>query len=105
MLVALKKIEPYADGYKLHFNFGNSFNTTFANLKVTIKWGSRFDPKGQKTYQDWYAGLKQREETILEGILPGSWNRRSLVISPASKGETGYLEVSASADQVFLHGR
>jgi hypothetical protein len=101
-LVSLQDVKPYAGGYKLVLHIGNPYIAQFKGFKLAIKWGKEIN---YIKYEDWQKSLRQREVSFTETLLPGTWNKVELAISPATKEETGYLELSMVTDLISLMGK
>lgn len=105
-LVSFKNAEPYLDGYKVTLEIGNPLSATYDGLKFNLTWGKKYNAKDYDNagdgYSKWQAGLKKKEVSILEKLMPGSWNRVSLVMSPAKSDELSYIKVKLSSDTLSL---
>lgn len=102
--VSIAEVQPYLEGFKVIFELGNPFSSSFVNPKITIKWG--LGPL--KYYQEnkseensildlldsWEKSLYQKKTTILKELKPGIWNRFEVIVSPAKLHEIEYVEFS-----------
>jgi hypothetical protein len=102
LLFSLGDMKPYADGYRVNIEIGNPNNATFKDLKLKIKWGARYDYKKQ-LFSEWEKSLRVKETTISKAIKPGTWNKVSVILSPASASEVGTLRFSAESNKISLH--
>src|SRR5205823_1719781 len=92
-LVAVTEFKPYANGYRVSLDVGNPSAARYKGAKLNVKWGKPFDPKANVTYENWEKSLRQADTTIQE-LRPATWNRVSVVLSPAVAEDTGYVQVS-----------
>jgi hypothetical protein len=98
-LVSLDKVAPYADGQRVTISIGNPSAVTFRDPKLRVEWGRRFSGGDRDS---WRGGLKSKSETILKGLRPGSWNPVTVVLSPATPEEVGYIGVAVETGAVAL---
>lgn len=91
-LVSLDSLTKYANGYKAVFNIGNPNLVTFNGVKINVAWGK--DNSSSK--------FKTNNVTINKPILPGVWNKVSVVLSPATANETGIIVLTLSVDKILL---
>jgi hypothetical protein len=102
-LVTVKNVAPYVDGFRITCNFGNPSSATFAGFKLTAKWGPRQDvSKKDFKFSQWRASLREKELSLTDSLLPGSWNPVTFVLAPARADEFGYLELSITTDNIRL---
>lgn len=71
--VSLQHIDKYANGYKTTFHIGNPSLVTYNNLGIVLGWGKS------------YLTRRTKEHTIVNDILPGIWNKVTVVLSPAKE--------------------
>ena len=88
--VSLRDLTKYADGYKATFYIGNPNYATFDNLEVNVAW-----PIIKKDGKSDYI-------TINKPILPGIWNKVSIILSPATSSEIGVISLMIKPGQVVL---
>ena len=100
-VVALDRITPYANGYKLMFRVGNPNLMRIESPVVTVRWGRALGD--HENYLDWEKTLKSQEVKVSNPLLPGVWNKVSLVISPATSEETGFIGLSLKVDEIILY--
>ncbi len=108
-LIILDNVTPYLDGLRVTLSIGNPSAATYSGLKLNVSWGKRF-PVYEENKLDEYmknsaianASTKQKEISLTDSLQPGSWNKVTFNISPASAKEFGRLEVTLTTDQVVL---
>ncbi len=108
-LILLDNVTPYLDGFKVTLSIGNPSAATYSGLKLNVSWGKRF-PVYEENKIDEYmknseianASTKEKVISLTDSLQPGSWNKVTLVISPASAKEFGRLGVTLTTDQVVL---
>ena len=104
-LVSFHGATPYLDGLRIACRLGNPTSVRFDGVKLKVKWGPRLDLTDKSTkYADWLNSLHEKEVSLSENLLPGSWNRVSFVLSPAKQESFGYLELSVETDTISLAG-
>jgi hypothetical protein len=105
-LVSLKNVEQYLDGYKATFDVGNPLSATYENLKYQVTWGKKFDAKSVATntnaFSDWETSLHSKEISSADKLLPGSWNKISLILSPAKSDELSYIKLKIETSTASL---
>jgi len=107
-LIAINNVEPYLDGYKVTFSIGNPFSATYKNLKINVTWGKRLldalagKEKDPDAFMNWQHNLHQKELSIPDELLPASWNRVKLVLTPAKSDDLGYISLTLNAGAVIL---
>ena len=100
-LVVVTDFKPYANGYRLGLKVGNPSAARYSDAKLKLKWGKPWDAKIQPSSEEWEKSLHQAETAIRE-LRPATWNRASVVLSPAVAEDTGYVQISMVTDQVIL---
>ncbi|MGB9242641.1 MAG: hypothetical protein WCC03_04755 [Candidatus Acidiferrales bacterium] len=50
----------------------------------------------------WEAAEKSKDTDITQALEPGAWNRVTLILSPASGEQIGYLMISIETNVVSL---
>lgn len=97
LLVSLRSVEKYGNGYKLVFDFGNPMALTLVGLKGKITWKPTVDWQkyfSDKTYQDEIDSKTQSKEfEILSDIYPASWNKSVITIAPANEETIGEITI------------
>lgn len=99
-LVSLQSLTKYANGYKAVFNIGNPNQVTFSELKINVGWGENIPPSNISS--DPQKKFKTNEITINKPILPGMWNKISIILAPATAKETGIIALTITADKILL---
>lgn len=97
-LVSLESLTKYANGYKAVFSIGNPNLVTFNGLKINVAWGEDVSNKNSDPQKK----FKTNEITINKPILPGVWNRVSIILAPATAKETGIIALTLTADKILL---
>lgn len=100
-IVSLDSLKKYANGYRATFSIGNPNVMTFNGVKVQVQWGEAYTK--DKNLNDWINSLKSEEVDINKPLLPGIWNRVTVVLSPATANETGFISLSLVTNQVYLN--
>ena len=105
-LVALEEANPYLDGYRLKFTFGNPYSATFKGLEVSVTWGKSFDKFSESQslteYPKWQQSLRSKQVTLTQDLEPATWNIVNIVVSPAKSDQLSYVEVSMTTKSVSL---
>ncbi len=73
---------------------------TFNGVKVQVYWGESYTK--DKNSNDWINSLKSEKIDINKPLLPGVWNKVTVVLSPATANETGFIILSLITNQVYL---
>ena len=96
LMVSLKELKPYANGYKAVFDFGNPQSIDFDDVEVELRWGPT-RPKDFKgtNYRDWQAQFQETKQKLGKRIRSGSWNPIEVVFSPASPEQIGTIEIKS----------
>lgn len=98
--ILLENLKQYADGYEATFLIGNPNYATFYDMKLKLQWGhSRTE---RESYETWRQSLHSEEIKADVSILPGKWNKVTVVLSPAPASEVGTVYVSLEPGQVSL---
>lgn len=74
---------------------------TFNGVKVQVQWGEAYTK--DKNPNDWINSLKSEEIEINKPLLPGVWNKVTVVLSPATANETGFISLSLVTNRVYLN--
>ncbi len=99
-LASLESVNKYADGYKVTFKIGNPSLITYSGVKARVQWGEA-EPADNLT--EWLRSLKSQEITIDKPLLPGMWNSITVVLSPATAKETGFISLGLTTDEISLY--
>lgn len=80
--VAVTKLEPYLDGYKVTLNIGNLSNVTYTGATFKIDWGH-------------FGGYGQEKQFTEPGdVLPGRYTQHEFALTPAKADEVKTINVS-----------
>jgi hypothetical protein len=91
------------DGFRVTCNFGNPSSATFNGFKLKAKWGARLDAKAKGfEWKAWQESHREKEISLTNPLVSGSWNKVSFVVSPAKAEEFGFLELSMETNTVSL---
>lgn len=115
LLVVVNDIKPYSDGQKISILVGNPYNMTFDGYTIKIRYSRRWplspkgnDPEKRKIWRSelekYNESQKQKEVVITEKLLPGRWNKATIVLAPAKAEEIGSIRIKILANQVMLYG-
>lgn len=98
--ISLESLNQYADGYKATFLIGNPNYATFYSMKLQLQWGRARSEK--EDYGNWHEALHSEEIEANTPILPGRWNKVTVVLSPAPANEVGTILVLLEPGQIYL---
>lgn len=101
-VVSLDSLKKYANGYRATFSIGNPNLITFNGITLHIQWGEAPSSR-YKNYYDWINSFKSEKIEINKPLLPGIWNKITVVLSPATPNETGVISLSITTNQILLH--
>jgi hypothetical protein len=101
LLVILESLKKYANGYQATFNIGNPNFVTYNGIKMLLKWGEA--NQSDTNSSDSYQSLKSVKVEINKRLLPGTWNKVTVVLSPATSDETGFIYLALELHQVMLN--
>lgn len=90
LLFVVDNVVPYANGVKMNIRIGNLTSATFNGVKLKVSWG-----------KDVFT-TTQKEISLVGSLLPGAWNNREIILSPANVAELGFVEVEPKLDQLQL---
>jgi len=116
-LVSCENVVPYGDGQKITMSIGNPYNMTFQGITLTARWGPRppaippissGDDSGafhdwSVAHRAWQDSLRKRRISLTDDLLPGHWNRVTMVLAPAKVEEVGFIGVSIETDRISLY--
>jgi hypothetical protein len=110
LLVSLQNSEKQGDGYRLSFHFGNPTTMTITDIKGKIVWKPLIDYKKYYTdavyREDMNKKTREKEFSLTKDLLPGSWNKTSITIGPATEETIGEIELKElSSGAVKLYAR
>jgi len=110
-LIAVRDTKPYLDGYRLSLAVGNPSTVRYDGFKLAVSWQAPIpkqkDEESSEQYSkrldEWSQGGHEKEFTFTETLRPSSWNRISIVISPATAEDLKQLTIdSMETDRVIL---
>lgn len=102
-LISVQDAVPYLDGYKVHLNIGNPSAARYTGFKLKMKWAKHLPgDAGWDSYLEWLKAIKEKEVSFTEPLMPGTWNKIEVILSPASADELGYFDVSVETDIIEL---
>jgi hypothetical protein len=79
-LVSVENVTPYLDGFRVECRIGNPAYATFNGFTLKASWGPHF--KEGDDFAKWQASSHAKDITLLDRLLPGTWNKVTLVCSP-----------------------
>src|SRR5262245_2437846 len=88
LTVALKDVEPYANGTRIRLSFGNPTMATIDGLNAKIDWGS-VDEKGSPRNES----AKSKDVTLTETLRPGAWTQATVVLDGIKPGDLGFVRL------------
>jgi hypothetical protein len=96
-LVVCEEAEPYLDGFRLNLLIGNPSTLRYHGVDLQLSWHRSRLARAFKPEE-----IKKVTRSISEPLIPGSWNRLSVVITPTRQEELGDLRMSIAARTVSL---
>lgn len=104
--VSVKDLQSYGNGSRIKVNLGNLSSATFKGVKLKLKYGEP-EPSIEtdnffELHQAWEASLKQKENDVLQDVLPGSWNPVQVTLPGVEPKRFGYLEVRIETNVITL---
>jgi hypothetical protein len=111
-LFALRDAKPHLNGHKIIFDIGNLNNGTYNGFKINVRWGKRYtmgelldkypELNYSNVYEKWYNDLYEREFSLMNDLLPGSWNNIELNLTPSKPDELDYVEIKLQTNVISL---
>lgn len=101
LIVSLESLTRYANGYRVTFEIGNPSYITYDGVTISLEWGEDVHQKN-KSDLDWIRALRSEEVEVNKPILPGMWNRVSVILAPAKSKDTGYISASFKINRLYL---
>jgi hypothetical protein len=94
---------------------GNPYNMTFDGYTILVRYSRRFpvmaignDPEKRKIwlseFRKYQESQKQKEVAMTDKLLPGRWNKTSIVLAPAKPEEIGSIGIKISTNALVLYG-
>lgn len=104
VLLAVKDVQPFLDGYKIALVIGNPTCAILQNLKIKVCWNLRPIPEKSNFSQKDALAHESKEKlfTPKRDFEPGRWSRIELYIEPATIEELGRVEFSIEPPTVVL---
>ncbi|HVX56940.1 MAG TPA: hypothetical protein VHA37_04360 [Candidatus Saccharimonadales bacterium] len=90
LLLSVRNVEPYLDGYKLNLDIGNPTTATFPGCALYSEWAGATNGDGSLV-------STSKHEHINERLLPGQWTSTEITVSPASLQQLKTLKLRLSA--------
>lgn len=116
-LILVDDVKTFADGVTVALRIGNPLFSKFNGFKFHAKYGRR-EPEFPKDYlatgaidlyvlenKKWKEELQEVNLSFTEELLPGSWNRASMLLPKIKSSDLGYLELSMETDTIALTNR
>jgi outer membrane murein-binding lipoprotein Lpp len=101
LLVSLDSLTKYANGYRATFRIGNPSLVVYNGVKIQFQWGQAYTK--DRSVKEWLNSLKSDEIEINKSLLPGVWNKISVVLSPATASETGTIFLRITTSNIYLN--
>ena len=101
-LIAIERVEPIDNGFRLHLNIGNPNYADFQNFKLKFFWGPGWGGSHVISYNQWHGQLNGAEFSFQGKIEKGMWNAMTVDLVSAEKNDLGYLECELSVSGVEL---
>lgn len=105
-LMTVHAVSPNADGVKVILNLGNITTARYSGGKLHVKWATREPDQKMENYSSaytkWIGSIQEREITFTESLIPGRWNKVTVVLPGVQANKFGYLNVSMEVSQLQL---
>lgn len=101
-LISVGKVEPLAEGIRLHLNIGNPNYADYQNFKLKLIWGSKWSGGYATTHEQWRQSLNGAEYTFQGKLEKGKWNTVTVDLNPTDGRQLGYLECEMTVSSVEL---
>lgn len=104
LLVSVKSVTPYLDGYKVTLAIGNPYTIDFNGFNISCKWGASFTYTNGvvSNYEAVQSSQKTRDLQQTDVLLRGYWNPVELMLSPATADEIKNLRISITPNTISL---
>jgi hypothetical protein len=99
--IALDKVEPFLDGYRITLKLGNPYVVLFKDIKLKVEWNKRI-PSNPSSYEAWVRETRTQEFSDTTDLGVGQWTRFSLVLAATKPDQLGYLNVKLSIGAVSM---
>jgi len=101
-LIAVERMEPLEDGFRLHLNIGNPNFADYKDFKLRLVWGRKWMPSYPISYAEWRQSLTGAEYTFQGALQKGMWNPVKVDLVPAGAGQLGHIECEMEVSSVEL---
>jgi len=101
LVVSVKSVTPYLDGYKVDISIGNPMDMDFNGFVLSCQWG--LAPKIGANYDEIQKSQKSQDFQRTEVLLAGHWNPVELIIAPATTDEIKNLRISIKLNTIGLN--
>jgi hypothetical protein len=89
LTVAVRDVQPYANGSKVVLQFGNPLSATVDGIAFQIEWG-QVDKAGMPNNDT----AKKKEFSATETFLPGTWTATTVILDGVPPTELGFVRLS-----------
>lgn len=102
-LIAVQKMEKIERGYRLVLNIGNPNTPTYSGVKLTLRWGKKWDESfAHSSYEQWRSSLTGAEYTYVGALEPGVWTEVAVDLVPADEKQFEHIECEIEVNTVKL---
>jgi hypothetical protein len=104
LLISVKSVQPYLDGYKVTLLIGNPYAMDFNGFGVSCKWSASYVYTNGvvANVDEVQKSEKSKNLEQIEVLRSGCWNSVELTISPATADEMKMLRISLNPSIVSL---
>ena len=88
LTVAIKNVQPYANGTRITLQFGNTASATINGLSATLEWG-QVDTAGAPLVRTAHS----KNVTLVESLRPGAWTSVPFVLEGVPPSQFGFVRV------------
>jgi hypothetical protein len=103
LLVVFDSVDPYLNGFTVHFRIGNPHVATISGYTITAEWNYKY-PDGLvaplEAFTKWYADRKVRTFTPNVPLRPGAWTPLSINLPDTTVQNIQSLSVRVSVTAV-----
>jgi len=101
-LISVDKMEPIADGIRLHLQIGNSSYADYRNFTLRILWGRRWNSSYAVSREQWRKELIGREYNFTGLLQKGYWNPIKVDLVPSTSALLGHIEIEMDVGSIEL---
>ncbi|GAW91191.1 DUF3251 domain-containing protein [Calderihabitans maritimus] len=104
-LVSVLDVVPYLDGFKVFLSIGNPSYATYNGFTLKGYWAKTLFSSFEKMDEGLTAFDSKPnsfEKKFVDELKPGSWNKVTLVVTPAKAEEFKYLILTIETDSISL---